>query len=241
MEEYKYYEYMRKTAEKFGFFWEYDKFLLKNKTLEEIKSQITDTEELEYFEKFENSMIGKFLSTLTREELNSIMKYSASIGSTFKEINNGLRNNNFSDPYYKQECDNLDKACSKFELTEDTIMYRGIKEDTFKHLGINSIEELSTLQNFTDKGFMSCSLYPDTSYAYFKEYPLMLEILVPAGTNGMYIDYTKPKRGMDFEYVLARGTNLNITGFRKKYINGEEKIVISSAVQKERSIDKITR
>lgn len=178
-------------------------------------------EALQYVDKaFE--FISPFLAKITLEEYQVLSRYGGKIGTNSYEINEALRNNKPLSYENKYTVKVLDRVIDKFQLNEDTTVYRALKPKD----GMDWKFEDIIGRNFVDEGYMSTSLTKENSYAYFKEYDVVLEIKLPAGSKCVYLEWFKGTND-EKELLLGRGTTLSINSMRKEIINGNEKIVYS--------------
>lgn len=205
-------------------------------TTEELKTKIlnryyrfcqNDAERLEVEALIESGFAHflPLLNNLTQEEYESITRYSSKLGALSYEINNALRTGLPLSPVNKYVVGNLDQVMERFVLPEATIVYRAIKAD---FLNGQSPEELLGMELF-EAGYMSSSLSIEDSYAYFKEYEIVLEIVLPVGIKCLYIEWFKGAND-ESELLISRGQTIEINDVRKGLVNGSEKIIYSCSI-----------
>lgn len=163
------------------------------------------------------SVISPFLSNISLEEYDAIIRYGNKIGTVSYEINESLRNNLPLSSENKNIINLIDSAMDKFNLDEELVVYRALKQS-----------DIATIRG-TDKGYMSTSLTIENSYAYFEDYEIVLEIKLPVGSKCMYIEWFKGSTD-ELELILGRGTTIDIGNMRKEIINGKEKNIYSCTV-----------
>lgn len=217
----------------FGWFWDYDAITVKYKLLEEIAVGLTSEDEKKYFDLFRSSMLGKFMDSLSIAEIDAIYSYIKGLGSNYKEVNSYLR-------FYKVDGNStdvprvialLDSAMKKFILEKPVVLYRGVVPHESDDIlsGVTDYSELIG-KTYTDYGFMSCSPLLEESYAVHDDYSIVWRIEAPCDTPGMYIAPFKGTKDHNYEFLLARGTTLEITGVSTIMVNAQEKTMLSAKV-----------
>lgn len=83
------------------------------------------------------------------------------------------------------------KEISKFELSENIIVYRYTNRKWFRYLFEYLKPRVGEI--FTDKGFMSTTLVPELLKGFAKEhhYNCILKLYLPKGTKGAYLKFDK--------------------------------------------------
>lgn len=132
---------------------------------------------------------------------------------SYSQINGYLRGKNLkgeAKEFVESTIANLDKAIDKTVIPDDITVYRGLRNMEFKEG-----------QVFEEKSYMSTTLNEKITHVFNTELankgdvPSILEIKVPKGHKGLWmddfdlVDYTGNK---EFEVLLNRGTKLKITG-----------------------------
>lgn len=150
--------------------------------------------------------------TLTQAEREGITRYT---GSAYTRMNEYLRGQRADlDEHFLKLIEGCKDALAKASVAEDTVLYRGMgsTRTLARSLGISG-EELSGLLSsgglnglrFVEKGF--CSTGVERGAGWSKE--VMLRIVAPKGTQGMYVDPISRFRG-ERELLLQRGTIFEI-------------------------------
>lgn len=149
--------------------YEIERFIekVRNQKFINIKSQ-------EELQKIFKDSINNFLNVVTQDELLDLRSYT---GYNFKNINAVLRNNwtyeenGLLDEDTRKRFFNLSNKISsilnKFpSLPYNFITYRGTTIDSFSKYGINTINELNSMEEkyMFEEGFTSTSIIEDTSY-----------------------------------------------------------------------------
>lgn len=197
-------------------------------TLLEFRNTLTLAEQKEFDNYLKNTVEGRWLSTLTSQEIYAINLYTK---SNYMQINAELRTKNVSS-YYYNIIQSIDSALAKFTLVEDTILWRGVQIGAFNHLGIHDYAGLQALigQTYIDLGYMSTSPSYDCSFAKYQSYEVVFKIKAPAGTTGAYVNQLSDFYNTENEFLLGRGQELMIENVSKQNIDGVEKIVIDAIV-----------
>lgn len=174
---------------------------------------------------YEQSIEYKWLQTLSEKEKNAVLSYTRRSGF---DVNKFLRGQDVGVDY-TDLIERLDSAVSKQSelITEPIKVYRGVDLDAFgKDINSENINDLIGTV-FSDKGYMSTSVLKEN--AYIKE--AVIEIDVPPGTNGAYIESLN---GCDYKYgqtefLLGRDSNLLI---KSAEVGSNGKIFIKAEVVK---------
>lgn len=127
-------------------------------------------------------------------------------GGGYNSLNKYLRHGEFP-PYEKTPGvvidlqNNLDNSFKNAPLVpENLVAYRAINKDVVK--------DLKPGDTFRDKGFISTSISPKI-VSYLDEGDLGLEIRVPKGTKGIYVEKVSRFKG-EKELLLNRGTKFRV-------------------------------
>lgn len=202
---------------------------------------------------FYNTMEGRFISSLTDDELMSFLIYT---GNNYETINTALRNGDLSGTisfnkkiYAIQDVvDNINSALWKFEgLGTPMKLFRGTKLDLcnadssmrpfFDGVNMNDLDEVYAAfktmegQQLMDKAFLSTSPSYETSFAFKPEYPLVFELVSEDGFGGAYINIMSNYYNMENEYLLRANTKFRIMDVSKDVINGQDKIIIKCIIE----------
>jgi len=180
-------------------------------------------EEIDDF--FNNNPAGQYLNTLTTDEIWAINKYTT---GDFTQINEYFRGNIKGTPEIIKIAENLKSAIAKYHLQQAVYLYRGDTIDFTKcnetltnlisGLGSNPTPQqiVAALQaaigiDITTQNVLSTSPGYNTSFAYKDNYPVVLEILAPPGTNGAYLNMEASQfYNNENEFLLADQTNMTI-------------------------------
>ena len=181
----------------------------KGYTQEEIDDFFTNTEE------------GKYIQSLTEDEIDALVYYC---GNGYETINEFMRNATEEEVNSDYYVSNIRSALAKFVLKDmnlllykgDSILFassdpvlskmlEGIEEDDVEN--INSALQSAIGLTFTTNSFYS------TSPAYWASFApnsdVVLEIIAPEGTNGAYVN-TLGNYNTENEFLLADGLELQI-------------------------------
>jgi hypothetical protein len=148
----------------------------------------------------------------------------------YKILNDGLRKGNL-EPTYQSTVKDIDDVIElSAPLSQDTMLYRGIRSSPARNFDINNLQEGSIL---TDKAFTSTSAskefasnWKDESTSY------LMSIEAPAGTKGTIPAFGVNKlyqtgAGLDYEaeFLLPRNTSMEITSINHTAKTIEAKLV----------------
>ncbi len=152
---------------------------------------------------------------------NVVLELEQYCGYSFNPINAVLRNEDISwygglkfENLYRDKAKRIQSWISKFELSEDIIVYRAISKKHLYKMKLWSKEKFGDSKNILyEYGFLSTSLvfteliklHPDSIY--FKIYLLK-------GTKGAYIDHIS-KRYEEQEFLIPPGVKLYILKISK--------------------------
>lgn len=164
--------------------------------------------ELSYYEK--NNKV-----TLTDDELVALDNYGE---GSYEAINAVERFDENSNEYQKvlksygakemekakEATEHLSSAISKFDLNEDIVVHRAVRDVSYITGSDNSVEALQDMigKTYTDKGYVSTSLKYQSKFEGGKSDAVHLEITVPKGSNGALIDDYVAKD--EYEFLINR-------------------------------------
>ena len=155
----------------------------------------------------------------------------------------------------KKEAEDLSGAISKFELNDTIIVQRAERDVSHITGSDNSLEALQGMvgKTYTEKGFTSTSLHYQSKFEGSSKDAVHLEIVVPKGSKGAYIDKYVAKN--EHEFLLDKNTDFYVVeaGERivqvpkydiksKQFITVDktEKYMKVQVLGKENSIDTLT-
>ncbi|GHT19004.1 hypothetical protein FACS1894189_7490 [Planctomycetales bacterium] len=148
------------------------------------------------------------------EERKAIYDYSnPEIASA---INNMLRRRIAKTDELLQQVNILQEAMKKYELPEDTIVFRGVAD--YRWLfpdGLPTVGFQTTWEGFTSTSV----LFPKASdYSKYTKDSVVFEIVAPKGTHGIPLGSTKLSQHLDTdrEFLLNDKTKVEVTGVEKK-------------------------
>ena len=185
-----------------------------------INAAIENAQEFSRSEHEEMNFSQDMWDDLSQAERDGVYNYT---GSAYDSINSYLRGissfDSYEEDYYMRMIEGCESALSKSTIAEDTLLYRGMgsKGTLARALGVDRYEVKSMLQDgsligqrFVEKGF--CSTGIDSGAGWDKQ--IVLNIVAPKGTEGMYVDPISRHRG-EKELLLQRGTVFEIFGVEK--------------------------
>lgn len=122
-----------------------------------------------------------------------------------------------SDRFRNNQADELDhkieQMLKRYQIRKKVVVYRGIPPELLEKMFqyANGIKKA----DLVDKGFLSTSLIKG------KEEPLeiRLRILVPEGTNAIYMGDVNGEKERYYELTIQRGAHLKILSIDNEYIN----------------------
>ncbi|MCD7836121.1 MAG: hypothetical protein LUG83_05675 [Lachnospiraceae bacterium] len=123
---------------------------------------------------------------------------------------------------YEKDVNNIAKAIDKFDLSEDVITHRYVPNVDYITGATSSADDIikSIGRGYTDKGFFSTCLFEGQTRHMGGKNPIHIETLIPKSASGAYIDRYSEKKGLEFEFLLNRGTHFKILD------GGERKITV---------------
>lgn len=133
--------------------------------------------------------VGEVWKGLDDVQKASLHAYT-SAGSTYRKINNALRDKSQTKAVQKKAIEAMTTAIDKSEMKEDVLLRRGLGTGGLsKMFGVpehvlKTHPEIMVGRVGTDHGFGSCGSSPDSGF----NRPVQLEILAPKGTKAMYVE-----------------------------------------------------
>ncbi len=124
---------------------------------------------------------------------------------------------------WKKRSDELSEVLSKFELDRDITVYRVVTNiDYITGAGsdLKSIENVIG-KTYVEKGFSSTSVLLKGTKDFGEATPIRLEIKVPKGARGAYIDEYSKFRGKEYEFLLDRNTKFKIIDGKEGFLTLE--------------------
>ena len=249
-------KYKTKIVEELGKYYGdagYDihKMFESGKTATQILSELNGKKKLDFENFLQNTISGRYLSTLSEQEILALCKYC---GNGAQLVNGMLRtkkiNGDIDGIDAHKFIEYMDSAIERYGGLECTTqLFRGISVRSFikpfmKKYGalfsfdMSNLDEvyasIKTLEGkeFGDLGYMSTSPGYDTSFANSSHYPVVLDITAPTGTKGAYINQISGFYNLENELLLARDTTLRITEILPPAVdtNGNDKIVVKCVI-----------
>ena len=207
----------------------------------EIMQSLSSSKKVEFKQFLSNTREGKYLSKLTQEELDALCVYT---GSYYSTINDSLRKGYVGSSTVSEYIKNIDSAISKYGgIDADMILHRGVEFDAFtsqsafKNLLSNTSNphemyaQLKSLEGkgltFSDRAYMSTSPSYSTSFDYK---PIDLEIEADKGTKGAYINQISRFYDKENEFLLARGTKMEIKSVELLKVANDYRVVVKCKV-----------
>lgn len=208
--------------------------LAKWQTLAEAQKSVkkfSDNLERITYHRNENFKQERWDKELSVKERDGVQAYT---GMHYRKMNRDLRADNFSGAEKKDYIIGATNALEKSEVADDVTVWRGMgsKNTLARNLRVSE-EQLSQIvtdgsivtQRFTEKGF--CSTGVTEQAAWNKS--VSLEIYVPKGTKGMFVDPVSMHPGEN-ELLLQRNTTFQI--MKAEVVNGNYKLYVSVVEQK---------
>lgn len=148
--------------------------------------------------------VKEWRGAITTKEDNAVYEYT---GDLYDPLNGALRGiKGYGDPSsFDTEIQELDSALSKFNLTRNISVYRGVSSAAF---GGGDIPEVGTI--LQDKGYMSTTVKKSVAATFDKGY--ILKINVPKGKGrGAYVRSIS-QYSNEHEFLMKRSSKLKVTG-----------------------------
>ena len=171
-------------------------------------------------------------ATLNDDEKDAIYKYKAT--GSCRSMNRQLRYGG-DDEEVSRDIDTLSSAINKSILPHDMVLHRGVSNKVLSHF-LNMDPSQLTKENIlksnsivSDKGFMSTSIDKQKAHGFAEMHSgHMLQINVPAGSHGAYIDPISNMFENEREVLLDKGQKFSIDKIEDYgEIPGAMKIILS--------------
>jgi hypothetical protein len=126
----------------------------------------------------------------------------------FKQINEYLSTGNSTDPEIPDYVKNIDSAMAKFELDDGITVFKGTKAAWYDGWEAGRVEPI--------KMYLSTSVSRDVAQKYYDKIrhagddAIILEIIVPKGTRGIYIGSNTDARENEFEFLAGHGLKYRV-------------------------------
>ena len=197
------------------------------------KEVSTNAEELKgkAEKEFTEKTATQYKKTITKAEADALREYQ---GAAYRTINKGLRTGTKLDKDDKQTIKHLDKAMSKNKLSQNMVLYRGLKQNE-----VDKLMKTKVGSKITDKGYSSTSTKKEIASAFARgEYPgtiknVIAKYSVAKGTPAIHVPSTNKAVGRtsmkdaEKEVLLNRNTTATFKGFSKRGRNVIANFVIS--------------
>jgi hypothetical protein len=147
----------------------------------------------------------EFYSRLTLSEFNAIGEYTK---KTFEHINRYLNTGNAASPEIPDYVTHIDSAMAKFELEDEITVFKGTQAAWYDGWEAGRVEPI--------KLYMSTSVSKDVAQKYCDEVrsdgadAIILEIIVPKGTRGIYIGSNTKAQENEFEFLIGHGLKYRV-------------------------------
>ena len=106
---------------------------------------------------------------------------------------------------------NMDSVIAKSVIKTETVVYRGC-DGVYINGNKVDVNSLSPGTRFTDSAYLSTSLDPNVSYVQRNQ--VCIEITIPEGTHGAYLQSISGASTFNMEEILlGRNTTLEVTGY----------------------------
>ena len=139
------------------------------------------------------------LDSKTKAMSNAVREYT---GSTYQEINSGLRKGGLYD-FLKDTVKNMDNAFKhkSAKTVKDTMVYRG-----YTNKIVNNLEPGDV---FEDKGFMSTTALKHKAESWAASDSTVMHILLPKGSNALTVQHLS-NYSNESEVLLNRGAKIRV-------------------------------
>ncbi len=167
------------------------------------------------YEQWKDDYYSKNTPKLTKQDISALKEYS---DGSYTAINGAERFEKDSEAYkkvcrqygvenldrYKKISDNISTAISKFDLDEDIITHRYVTNVDYITGSTSNLEALSKSigGQYTEKGFFSTCIFENQTKGFGGKTPIHIEVRVPKGSKGAYINEFSEKKNMEFEFLL---------------------------------------
>ena len=113
---------------------------------------------------------------------------------------------------YKEVSNNISNALNKLENVDDIVTHRYVDDVSYITGGGSNVDDIKSAigKEYTEKGFMSSSIFEDKTVSFGGEDPIHIEIQVPKTARGGYINELSEKKNEEFEYLLDKNTKFRI-------------------------------
>ena len=130
------------------------------------------------------------------------------LAASGSSISDRYRNDQAGEIDYK-----IEQMLKRYQIKKTVVVYRGIPHELFEKM-YQYAKDIKGV-DLVEKGFLSTSLIKS------KEEPLekRLRILVPKGTNAVYMGDVNGEKERYYELTIQRGAHLRILSIDGKYIN----------------------
>ena len=164
----------------------------------------------EEFPHFTKEWEERIQQNATKEQLDSLGFYTAAAGGAMNRMLRGQMDSMvkaWGKEFLQERADKLSSMFDKIKTTEPLTVFRVLR--TGEHLP-------DVGESYIEKGFSSCSLKPQVQFG-----NIVMEIHVPAGIRGGYINSASEAEEMEF--LLDKNTRFAILGEKQITINDEAK------------------
>ena len=216
--------------------------IIKSVEKEPINYKQFDINNQQSYDDWANTYYTKNKSKLTSRDYSVLKEYT---DGSYEAINAANRFEVGSEPYnkvcrqygvnnldkYKKLSDDISKAIKKFDLDKDIICHRYVSKADYITGAMSSTEDLKNAigKEYTEKGFTSTCLFEHLTKKFGGKTPIHLEIRIPKGTAGAYINDFSEKKNLEWEYLLDRGTRFKVLE------GGERKAIENKWIAAERA------
>ena len=157
---------------------------------------------------------------ITAQEKEAIREYTSNLHVVInRAARSGIEVGDLTDPKYDKYLKEKDKSLSdlleRSHVPENVTVWRGTTLKTFSQKSILSkllIEDWEG-QIIDDKAFVSTSILERGAN---KDKEVFMEILVPKGTKGLYVNEVSVYKDLEFELLLQKGTKFHINEVKKE-------------------------
>lgn len=176
---------------------------------------------------YSNRGYKRWAESLSVSEQQAINHYT---GDKYQAINNYLRKTgdwrHVDGAKVEALVQEIDRAISRYELTDNITVQRGLMEDfidrlTLENEVMNGLGELVG-KTFVEKAYSSATAMRDNRVATVK--PVILELQIPAGAGrGAYINrYAEDdKQDVEYEFLIRRNASFTIRKIRRDKESGK--------------------
>lgn len=171
---------------------------------------------------------------LSYQEQRALHEYCSDNGfpPVYQRINSYLRGGNNELPdFLSDNIDAMTNAISGRTLTQDTVVYRGLRnsQSLFGEYDNCSIEELNQRfagQEYIDRGFCSTSISEDGAMEFAQSFRgTILEISAPYGAQAMFTGEVSNYQANEQEILFQRGSVFTINSISE--VNGLRRVYLT--------------